>query len=80
MHDGHVWGRGALDMKSQTAAEVVAGAALAREGWRPPRGELKIMSVVDEEVGGTLGAKWLTRGPPRPRALRLPAQRGRRRR
>jgi acetylornithine deacetylase/succinyl-diaminopimelate desuccinylase-like protein len=37
LHDGHVWGRGALDMKSQTAAEVVAGAALAREGWRPPR-------------------------------------------
>jgi acetylornithine deacetylase/succinyl-diaminopimelate desuccinylase-like protein len=59
-----VWGRGALDMKSQTAAEVVAGAALAREGWRPPRGELKIMSVVDEEVGGLLGAQWLTQQHP----------------
>ena len=35
--------RGAVDMKSQTAAEVVAAAALARDGWRPPRGELKIM-------------------------------------
>ena len=32
--DGHVWGRGALDMKSQTAAEVAA-ASLARAGWRP---------------------------------------------
>ena len=63
-HDGYVWGRGALDMKSQTAAEVVAGAALAREGWRPPRGELKIMSVVDEEVGGLLGAQWLTEQRP----------------
>jgi acetylornithine deacetylase/succinyl-diaminopimelate desuccinylase-like protein len=63
-HDGFVWGRGALDMKSQTAAEAVAGAALAREGWRPPRGELKIMSVADEEVGGTLGAQWLTRERP----------------
>jgi acetylornithine deacetylase/succinyl-diaminopimelate desuccinylase-like protein len=63
-HDGHVWGRGALDMKSQTAAEVVAGAALARAGWRPPRGELKIMSVVDEEVGGHLGAKYLTQDRP----------------
>src|SRR5215210_9442696 len=30
LKDGHVWGRGALDMKSQTAAEVVAGATLAR--------------------------------------------------
>ena len=63
-HDGFVWGRGAVDMKSQTAAEVVAGAALARDGWRPPRGELKLMSVVDEEVGGLLGAQWLTRERP----------------
>jgi acetylornithine deacetylase/succinyl-diaminopimelate desuccinylase-like protein len=63
-HDGCVWGRGALDMKSQTAAEVVAGAALARERWRPPHGELKIMSVVDEEVGGLLGAQWLTQERP----------------
>src|SRR5215210_5621640 len=64
LHEGHVWGRGALDMKSQTAAEVVAGAALARAGWRPPRAELKIMSVVDEEVGGHLGAKFLTQDRP----------------
>jgi acetylornithine deacetylase/succinyl-diaminopimelate desuccinylase-like protein len=63
-HDGCVWGRGALDMKSQTAAEVVAGAALARGRWRPPHGELKIMSVVDEEVGGLLGAQWLTQERP----------------
>jgi acetylornithine deacetylase/succinyl-diaminopimelate desuccinylase-like protein len=64
LHDGFVWGRGALDMKSQTAAEVVAGAALAREGWRPPRGELKIISVADEEVGGLVGAQWLTQERP----------------
>jgi acetylornithine deacetylase/succinyl-diaminopimelate desuccinylase-like protein len=64
VHDGQLWGRGALDMKSQTAAEVVAGAALARSGWRPARGELKIISVVDEETGGTLGAKWLTEERP----------------
>ena len=64
VHDGCVWGRGALDMKSQTAAEAVAGAALAREGWRPPRGELKIISVADEEVGGLVGAQWLTQQRP----------------
>ncbi len=64
VEDGFLWGRGALDMKSQTAAEAVAGAALAREGWRPPRGELKIISVVDEETGGHLGAKWLTEEHP----------------
>ena len=71
LHDGFVWGRGALDMKSQTAAEVVAGAALAREGWRPPRGELKIISVADEEVGGAGRRPVADPGAPRPRALRL---------
>jgi acetylornithine deacetylase/succinyl-diaminopimelate desuccinylase-like protein len=59
-HDGHVWGRGAIDMKSQVAAEVVAAAALAREGWRPPSGALKVFAVADEETGGAQGAQWLT--------------------
>jgi acetylornithine deacetylase/succinyl-diaminopimelate desuccinylase-like protein len=62
--DGFLWGRGALDMKSQTAAEVVAAATLARSGWRPARGELKVIAVVDEEVGGRLGAQWLTEQHP----------------
>jgi acetylornithine deacetylase/succinyl-diaminopimelate desuccinylase-like protein len=62
--DGCVWGRGAIDMKSQTAAEVVAVAQLARSGWRPARGELKLFCVVDEETGGRLGAKWLTEERP----------------
>ena len=57
--DGCVWGRGALDMKSQTAAEVVAALSLAREGWRPAAGDLLVVVVVDEEVGGELGAIWL---------------------
>jgi acetylornithine deacetylase/succinyl-diaminopimelate desuccinylase-like protein len=59
LEDGCVWGRGALDMKSQTAAEAVAVASLAREGWRPARGDLLLISVSDEEVEGT-GAEWLT--------------------
>ena len=59
LDDGCVWGRGALDMKSQTAAEVVAACSLAREGWRPARGDLLVISVSDEEVDGT-GAEWLT--------------------
>ena len=57
--DGFVWGRGALDMKSQTAAEVAAALSLARSGWRPARGDLLVVVVVDEEVGGELGAIWL---------------------
>ncbi|HEX4363219.1 MAG TPA: M20/M25/M40 family metallo-hydrolase [Solirubrobacteraceae bacterium] len=57
--DGCVWGRGALDMKSQTAAEVAAALSLARSGWRPARGDLLVVAVVDEEVGGELGAIWI---------------------
>ncbi len=59
LHEGEIWGRGALDMKSQTAAEVVAGISLAAEGWRPARGDLLVVVVVDEETGGSQGARWL---------------------
>ncbi len=62
--DGCIWGRGALDMKSQVAAEIAAAAALARSGWRPARGELLIVTVVDEETGGSLGAEWITTNHP----------------
>jgi acetylornithine deacetylase/succinyl-diaminopimelate desuccinylase-like protein len=60
LHDGYLWGRGALDMKSQVAAEAVAAATLARGGWRPPVGTLKLVFVADEETGGDVGAHWLT--------------------
>src|SRR3954469_23001136 len=56
---GYIWGRGALDMKSQTAAEVAAAVGLAREGWRPARGDLLVVVVVDEETGGAEGARWI---------------------
>jgi acetylornithine deacetylase/succinyl-diaminopimelate desuccinylase-like protein len=62
--DGFMWGRGALDMKSQVAAEVAAAATLARSGWRPAAGELLIAAVVDEETGGSLGAEWITKNHP----------------
>jgi acetylornithine deacetylase/succinyl-diaminopimelate desuccinylase-like protein len=64
IHDGFLWGRGAIDMKSQTAAEAVAVATLARSGWRPAHGELKLIAVVDEETGGQIGARWLTEERP----------------
>jgi len=57
--DGCVWGRGALDMKSQVAAEVAAACALADEGWHPASGELMVVVTADEEAGATYGAKWL---------------------
>jgi acetylornithine deacetylase/succinyl-diaminopimelate desuccinylase-like protein len=64
VEDGFLWGRGALDMKSQVAAEAVAAAALARDGWRPTRGALKLVFVADEETGGDMGARWLTEQHP----------------
>ncbi|MBO0767348.1 MAG: M20/M25/M40 family metallo-hydrolase [Solirubrobacterales bacterium] len=62
--DGFLWGRGALDMKSQTVGEVVAAAALGHSGWRPGRGALKVFVVSDEETGGEVGARFLTEQHP----------------
>jgi acetylornithine deacetylase/succinyl-diaminopimelate desuccinylase-like protein len=42
------------------AAEAVAAAGLARQGWRPESGALKLVFVSDEETGGDVGAHWLT--------------------
>jgi len=64
VRDGYILGRGAQDMKDQVAAEVAAAAWLAREGWRPERGELKIIVTVDEETGAHAGAQYLCREHP----------------
>ena len=64
LRDGQVWGRGALDMKGQVAAEVAAAAALAEEGWRPEAGELLVIVTADEEAGAAVGAKWLAETHP----------------
>ncbi len=59
IRDDCVWGRGAVDMKSQVAAEIAAAVALARDGWRPRSGELMLVVTADEETGAEHGAKWL---------------------
>ena len=64
LRDGVVWGRGALDMKSQVAANAVAMASLAREGFTPS-GDLIFVATADEEQGGGghggngFGLQWL---------------------
>jgi acetylornithine deacetylase/succinyl-diaminopimelate desuccinylase-like protein len=58
VRDDEVWGRGALDMKSQVAANAVALASLAREGFRPA-GDLIFAATADEEVGDGFGLMWL---------------------
>jgi len=60
---GEVWGRGALDMKGQVAAEAVAIASLAREGFEPS-GDLVLAATADEEVGAGFGAQWLCEAHP----------------
>jgi acetylornithine deacetylase/succinyl-diaminopimelate desuccinylase-like protein len=64
LHDGYVWGRGALDMKDQVAAEAAACVRLARDGWRPQRGELLLVISADEETGAHVGAEWLCEEQP----------------
>ena len=63
LRDGAVWGRGALDMKGQVAANAVALATLAREGFRPA-GDLVFAATADEEVGEDFGLSWLCREHP----------------
>jgi len=61
--DGEIWGRGALDMKSQVAAGAVALASLARDGFRPG-GDLVYIATADEEVGAGFGLEWLVEAHP----------------
>ena len=65
LRDGHVWGRGALDMKGQVAASAVAIASLAREGFEPA-GDLIFAATADEELGEGVdyGLSWLCREHP----------------
>jgi acetylornithine deacetylase/succinyl-diaminopimelate desuccinylase-like protein len=56
--DGYVWGRGALDMKGQVAAELAVLLALARQKV-PLRRDITFVAFADEERGGQLGAAWL---------------------
>jgi acetylornithine deacetylase/succinyl-diaminopimelate desuccinylase-like protein len=63
VRDGEVWGRGALDMKSHVAANAVAIASLAREGFAP-KGDLIFAATADEEVGAGYGLEWLCEAHP----------------
>src|SRR5919199_5471896 len=63
LRDGEIWGRGALDMKGQVAANAVALASLAREGFEPA-GDLIFAATADEEVGDDFGLSWLCKQHP----------------
>jgi acetylornithine deacetylase/succinyl-diaminopimelate desuccinylase-like protein len=61
--EGHVWGRGALDMLFIVAAQVQAFTKLHEEGFQP-KGDLILLVVSDEEAGGTYGAGWMVKNHP----------------
>lgn len=56
--EGYVWGRGALDMKSMVAQEVMVMRLLKRSGLRL-RGDVILAATADEEMGGGAGVRWL---------------------
>ena len=61
--DGFVWGRGAVDMKSMTAMEVMVMKLLKRNGVKL-KGNVILAATADEEKGGEAGAGWLVRNHP----------------
>ena len=63
MKDGFVWGRGALDMKSMTAMEVIVLKLLKRNNMKL-KGNVILAATADEEKGGEAGAGWLMRNHP----------------
>ena len=77
--DGYLWGRGALDMKSQVAAEAVAAATRPRErlATRPGSAEAAVRLRRGDRRRG--GRRVAVRRASRCRPLRHADQRGRRR-
>lgn len=57
IHDGFVWGRGAIDMLNLTAAMAVAFKPYLVGDLPPPPGDLLYLAVADEEAAGGLGAR-----------------------
>ena len=63
VHDGFIWGRGALDMKGGVAMMLAAFMRAKAAGLRPP-GDVILCLMSDEEAGSPLGAEFLVREHP----------------
>jgi acetylornithine deacetylase/succinyl-diaminopimelate desuccinylase-like protein len=55
--DGHVWGRGALDMKGEAIVQLMMVLILKRSGV-PLKRDIIFLANSDEEVGQGVGAQW----------------------
>ncbi|MCZ6726035.1 MAG: M20/M25/M40 family metallo-hydrolase [Acidobacteria bacterium] len=63
VHDGVLWGRGAIDSKSLGIAHLAALVALQRSGVERRRG-VAFFASAEEEMGGRLGVeRWLKQRP-----------------
>ncbi|WP_082120020.1 M20/M25/M40 family metallo-hydrolase [Saccharothrix sp. ST-888] len=58
LHDGCLWGRGAVDMKGAVAATVALVRSWARTGRRPRR-DIVLAFLADEESTGDHGARFV---------------------
>jgi acetylornithine deacetylase/succinyl-diaminopimelate desuccinylase-like protein len=58
IHDGCIWGRGAIDMKNHAAMSVALLTRMARDGIVPDR-DIIFAGVADEEAGCREGSLWL---------------------
>ncbi len=63
IHDGFIWGRGAVDMKDMDAMILAVLRHWAREGIRPRR-DLIIVFFPDEEAGMHHGSAWVVANRP----------------
>lgn len=63
VHDGVVWGRGAVDMKDMNAMILTVVQSWQREGFRPRR-DIVLAFFPDEEAGGRQGAHWVVDNRP----------------
>ena len=59
----HLWGRGAIDLKSLVAAHAVALVALKDSGL-PILRDIALLSVADETRGGSQGIRWIEANRP----------------
>ncbi|HNP31176.1 MAG TPA: M20/M25/M40 family metallo-hydrolase [Nitrospirales bacterium] len=58
LKDGYIWGRGAIDMKGTGVLQLYAFLTLARQKVPLDR-DIIFMAVNDEEIGGTMGTRYM---------------------
>ena len=63
IHDGMVWGRGAVDMKDMDAMILTVVQQWQSHGIKPRR-DIVLLFLPDEEAGGRHGAHWVVENRP----------------